>query len=115
MPNPYEPPRAGHGLRSRRPLLVYTLRILGGLLMVPAISFASMAITLANDHYWHIMQPRRAIYDMEINGTPVSTEAMIANFTTMALFFIFASVGLFGFSIRMNRPKRLIMLKSTEQ
>lgn len=54
--------------------------------MLFSLQTAWRALELANQEYLHIWNPRRAIYDIEINGSPFSNaEAIRFGITTVLI------------------------------
>jgi hypothetical protein len=56
------------------------------LLVLLSLPVAWQTLELANQEYLHIWNSRRAIYDIEINGSPISIDAAIRHGATIVLF-----------------------------
>ena len=70
--NPYDSPRL-HGPPSGRFIIVrWLLLVIAVLLIFLSLPVAWHTLELANQEYLHLWNSRRAIYDIEINETPVS-------------------------------------------
>ena len=83
--NPYSSPRASATPSGRFKIvrgLLFGIAIVLVLLSLPG---AWHTLELANQEYLHIWNSRRAIYDIEINGSPVSIAAAIRHGATIVL------------------------------
>ena len=74
--NPYSPPHAPATPSGRSKIVRWLLFGIATILVLLSLPIAWHTLELANQEYLHIWNSRRAIYDIEINGSPVSNAAI---------------------------------------
>ncbi len=83
--NPYLSPRAHGTIPRKATVLIWSLWLLGLAIFLSSLPIAWATFTLADQEYFHILKLRRAIYDIEFNGTPVSMRDAIVGCATVVL------------------------------
>lgn len=103
--NPYSPP-VGTRRKQKRPwlsLLGWLVCAVGVLLLLSAASIGWRALELANLEHLHWWVDRRAIYDIEIDGVPITVDEAIRMFGMSAVIAFTLSVVLMLAGRRMLR------------
>lgn len=77
--NPYSAPTEPGIIKSQSRVARYLLRAVALLLFLASFPSAWLGIELANQEYLHIVPTRRAVYDIEFNGVPVTADSIIRN------------------------------------
>ena len=83
--NPYSSPQAPATPSGRSKIVRWLLFGIAIILVLLSLPVAWHTLELANQEYLHIWNSRRTIYDIEINGSPVSIAAAIRHGTTVVL------------------------------
>ena len=83
--NPYSSPRATTTPSSRSKIVRVLLFGIAIILVLLSLPVAWHTLELVNQEYLHIWNTRRAIYDIEINGSPVSITVAIRHGATIVL------------------------------
>jgi len=83
--NRYSSPRAPATPSGRSKIARWLLLSIAIILVLVSLPAAWHTLELANQEYLHIWNSRRAIYDIEINGSPVSIGTAIRHGATTVL------------------------------
>ena len=83
--NPYSSPHATGTPSVRSKIVRWLMMGIAIILVLLSLPIAWHTLELANQEYLHFWNSRRAIYDIEINGSPVSIDTAIRYGTTTVL------------------------------
>ena len=102
--NPYSSPVALGQPSARSKIARWLILAFAALLILSSLPTAWHTLELANQEYLHLWNPQRAIYDIEINGSPVSNADAI-RFGTTTFLIQWGIAGLLMIAARFFRTK----------